>query len=261
MNEKTLTAETKSIDSTNTTKRTRKKPSYLGASERNFDRSIDEEEDNSFLRELADNSLDDETYVPEKSQKVISTVKRKRINHSQNVIQAGFDSSNFDQLFDRIDSNLQENVAGTSHLSSQKNAMSIVSDTKENDAVNVSSEVLNECNTKEEKNHNSASKSVGISDCTCVKTHCNQDILKLFDRLDRKLDDVLSRITVLESTALKNTADTSNRVKPNDIKTQGEPDIFMKSNCLPAKNIGDLEKFQENLKDSVFYNASVCILI
>lgn len=126
-------------------------------------------------------------------------------------------------------------------------------------------EVSNEVLTSDEKmchsSGHSSDKPIDVSGYMGESIHSDQHILNLLNRMDEKLDNVLSRISVLENTVLKKLANQSSYEKPIDMKKIDRLNIFMKSNSLPTKIVAELDKFEEKLDDSTFFDASVSVLI
>lgn len=77
-------------------------------------------------------------------------------------------------------------------------------------------------------------------------------------KIDEKLNNLLSRVSVMESSLIGRLANLSHPMKPNVVNNETEKlDVFMKSNCLPTKKIEELDKFDANLKEETFYTISV----
>lgn len=252
MSKKTTVDEVKLAESK---KRSRKKTEFYGASENFLNDSIDD----SVLQELEDDSFEDKNYSPEENGKVVATVKRARnSDHSPN--QPGSANrkhqfgSNYDDLFDDIDSvSLQKTAVHTIDVQSTVFNSDIATEN-----IQTSSNVVNVAKEKPHENsHTHDRTSTHI--CSCAKN--NRDTLELFNKINDKLDNLVSRVSLLESTLLRNVANTSNRSNSENVKNIEQLDIFMKSNCLPTTNIDELANFEKKLADSAFFNASVSMRV
>lgn len=85
------------------------------------------------------------------------------------------------------------------------------------------------------------------------------DAFKLIEKVNSKLDELLSRFSVFESTFIGNMATNGQKCKPDLDDGRNELDCFSKSNELPAKNIETLQRFEQNLEDAAFRKVVVCI--
>lgn len=85
------------------------------------------------------------------------------------------------------------------------------------------------------------------------------DAFKLIEKVNSKLDELLSRFSVFESTFIGNMAINGQKCKPDLDHGRNELDCFSKSNELPAKSIETLQRFDQNLEDAAFRKVAVSI--
>lgn len=77
-----------------------------------------------------------------------------------------------------------------------------------------------------------------------------------------KLDEVISRIAVMEKASIVgNVLDKEQQRTSVKEEFQNQIDLFLKSNSVPRKNIDELKRFEGNLKDTAFFEATMRILI
>lgn len=94
------------------------------------------------------------------------------------------------------------------------------------------------------------------SNCYCGSMRKTDE--KWRSKIEQKLNEILAIISVQQN--CMNDQNVSKRA--GDAKSlidvpQDPLEIFMKSNCLPAKNINELNAFEQKLDDEAFQNASV----
>lgn len=212
-----------------------KKPNRLGCVEHahNSKHSSDEETD-----PYEDNdSLDDYIPTPKKSKNSvysyigdgITSITAQRNNSSEN-------RQKFNRQFDSLLSNTQMNNANESNKSKQMHI-------DQRKTAHVQMQPQHSSNTT----HHGAQN-------TCMCERNQMQMLRYVENVNAKLDEILSRFSVLEDTILGNIAIANKQGKADD---QNELNMFMKSNSLPAKNIDDLKKFETNLKDLINRKATV----
>lgn len=86
------------------------------------------------------------------------------------------------------------------------------------------------------------------------------DCSKKFDIINDKLNEILSRISVMERAYIGNSHPS--RIKSHlsqnmENSEETNTQLFLVSNRLPATNVNDLENFEKNLKDTAFRATAV----
>lgn len=202
--------------------RKRKAPEWFGEAG-----ILSEEEENSFERNIADNSLDDENYIPETPKKVIATVKRVK-RGSQNIVKdkaISFQNINFDAEFSRIDMERKNTEVNDT------DSANVLTDQRKNVKDNYTLENLFDIMQKQ---------------------------LEQTTALNKKVDEMFIRMSLVESKLIRG------NVKENrdlDLDETKQLRMFLKSNGLPLQNIEDLNRFEQNLKDQNFFEESVSVCL
>lgn len=155
----------------------------------------------------------------------------------------------FDSQFDMLDFGNTLAAAFTSSVSS---------DAAKIDSPSGSSNELH----RDEMNENYPSY-VEHTDSAQSEVLHDTDALDIFQNLNTKLNEIISRMATMENAML---AFTTNSGTKDDKSVQlkrvrdelcADAELFMKSNALPTKNVDELGRFEANLMDSVFYTAAV----
>lgn len=224
----TSSDDSEQIDARQQPNRKKAKPSYFGTvvngSEGSFS-SVERPAD-----PFSDDSLD--LYLPS---------PKKSIDLS-----SGY---SFDSQFDMLDFGNTLAAAFTSSVSS---------DAAKIDSPSGSSNELH----RDEMNENYPS-CVEHTDSAQSEVLHDTDALDIFQNLNTKLNEIISRMATMENAML---AFTTNSGTKDDKSVQlkrvrdelcADAELFMKSNALPTKNVDELGRFEANLMDSVFYTAAV----
>lgn len=80
-------------------------------------------------------------------------------------------------------------------------------------------------------------------------------------QVNTKLNEILARIATLEKMVITSATNSSGNAGLKKVTDQlnSEAQLFMKSNSLPTKNADELQKLDSNLRDPVFYTATVSV--
>lgn len=91
------------------------------------------------------------------------------------------------------------------------------------------------------------------------------DAFEFLQNMNMKLNEIISRIVTMENTMHAITVNSyakeekSAHLRRVRDELCAEAELFMKSNALPTQNVEDLNRFEKNLNDPVFYTAAVSI--
>lgn len=102
--------------------------------------------------------------------------------------------------------------------------------------------------------------SVTVQGDAVTNHHLHNGLSHSMNRMGKKLDEVLARFAVFERQFFNgqtvNVKEENNFPDPKEIE---QHEAFMTSNRLPIKNVNDLNRFEQNLKNSEFLNATVSV--
>lgn len=131
----------------------------------------------------------------------------------------------------------------------------------------------NQNRTNESQNNNfdsqfdalmsSKMNSTEVPEAQTVESNCNCGSMRKIDekwrsKIEKKLNEILAIISVQQNFMNdQNISKSAGDAKILIDVPQDPLEIFMKSNCLPAKNINELNAFEQKLDDEAFQNASV----
>lgn len=157
---------------------------------------------------------------------------------------------NFDSQFDMLNGNKLAVASSTSFENSDAADMACHSGSwqKENATM--------EINSQSKVEHTDSNES---------ETMDGTDALDYLQNMNMKLNEIISRIVAMENTMHAITGnscakdDKSVHLKRVRDELCAEAELFMKSNALPTQNVDELNRFETNLKDPVFYTAAVSI--
>lgn len=213
-------------------------------------------------------------YVPspkqrKKSQQSRTTVRHNFIAHQlnhentnqcENIIENSNATQkiNFDSQFDRLNSDTQFD----DELSA------VYTMTKEiNTAMNVEND-----NFIAESSQQPERSKIGASVVNATEPEQSNemngiDSTSFHKIIIEKLNEIVSRLATLEKRVIPMETTLNERLSGGDGKSNGlrrvkdqihvEAELFIKSNSLPTKNIGELQRFEANLGDPIFYTAAV----
>lgn len=127
-------------------------------------------------------------------------------------------------------------------------------------AENKASHILSNAMQTGEKNSNEENRSAGVNVADAAQSDVLNDVdaVNFAKRIDTKLNEILARVATLEKAMISSATNSSSKdLKRVPDQLHSDAEIFMKSNALPAKNLNELKKFDANLRDPVFYTATV----
>lgn len=204
-------------------KRPRKPPTRFGAE----GILSESDEENSFERFLADDSLDDINYTPDKHEKVIATVKRVKKVQENAHVKTALRNIDFDAQFEQIDK--EKRNRGVNEASSD-------------------TQMRSDIDTQASAKHT-------LDELFPIL----QMQLEQITGLNKKVDEMSIRISLMESKLIQNKFKLDRDPKSDESK---QTQMFLKSNGLPIQTMDDLNRFEKNLVDLEFFEEAVsfCLL-
>lgn len=185
-----------------------------------------------------DDSMEDQNYAPEKSPKIVATIKRPKLTKTAEMsIPIQFE--NFDENFTEIDA---EKCSNLDELSSCE-----ADHLKENTSVEHTTTLI-QLNSKTTDSDQFANLRSDIS-----------DLKELLLRLIEKNNEISARLVVLERVHIESSQNENRR--GNKIGMQNDfsrHESFIQSVGFPFADLRDLQKFEKDLSDFKFSASVVC---
>lgn len=164
------------------------------------------------------------------SQKSLNSIESQKAN-----VQNG--AYDFDSQFDSISNGMQLSTASSCENTSAENIASHISS--------------NEMKTGEKNvNEKNPAQSDILNDVDAVACFAKQ--------INSKLNEILARVATLEKTVIASATNSSSKDLmrvPDQLHSEAE--LFIKSNSLPTENLNEIKRFDENLRDPVYFTATV----